>query len=337
MNKQKHILYLDDEINCLQGVGRSLRHRSNDFNLSLVSDPIEAFSVLKNCQVDVVVSDMRMPEMSGIEFLQVVSHKYPEIPRIILSGAADLPSAISAINEIQVFRFLTKPCDGKTISIAIDEALQQNLKTKELSKRDSERIVNLKSALDCVSLGFIIVDESGTVLFANQKASEFMRLHNGLLLTPKGQCRASTSAQTRKFMHGIKQICSEEIKVTPRLVLNGISSEKRDFTVFGIRLPHETMPDHRRSLAGLFISDLGDEQSFHHEIIAELFGLTASEAKIACDLVAGKSLESAAKNANVTLSTARTYLKRIFSKTGTSKQTQLTSLIIRSNLGISIA
>jgi CheY-like chemotaxis protein len=74
---------------------------------------------------DVVVSDMRMPGMSGAEFLSALRELHPEVPRLLLSGQSDLDAAIAAINDAKVFRFLTKPCTVDQLVEAVDDALEQ--------------------------------------------------------------------------------------------------------------------------------------------------------------------------------------------------------------------
>lgn len=73
---------------------------------------------------DVVVSDMRMPEMTGAQFLAQMYAEHPEIPRLLLSGQSDLESTISAINDAKILRFLTKPCAPELLIETIDECLE---------------------------------------------------------------------------------------------------------------------------------------------------------------------------------------------------------------------
>jgi DNA-binding NtrC family response regulator len=85
----------------------------------------EAFDLLKREPVDVVISDEKMPGMSGSKFLSIVREKYPQTIRIILTGHASLELAIRAINEGEIYRFFTKPCNIVDLSVTIRQALQQ--------------------------------------------------------------------------------------------------------------------------------------------------------------------------------------------------------------------
>ena len=98
----------------------------------------DALDILAHEQIDVLISDERMPGMSGSEFLAFARHKYPETIRMILTGHASLEGAIRAINEGEIYRFFTKPCNVFDLAITIRQALQQ----KDLM-RESRRLLKM--------------------------------------------------------------------------------------------------------------------------------------------------------------------------------------------------
>ena len=91
----------------------------------------EALKILSQEPIDVVISDEVMPAMTGTQFLAVVRKDYPDTIRIILTGHASLESAMHAINEGEIYRFLTKPCNLVDLSVTIRQALQQKHLKKE--------------------------------------------------------------------------------------------------------------------------------------------------------------------------------------------------------------
>jgi response regulator RpfG family c-di-GMP phosphodiesterase len=101
------ILLVDDEVAILDGLRRQLRKR---FTVHTANSGAEALEFLKSESVAVVVSDMRMPQMNGATLLAQVRAFYPNVVRILLTGQADTQAAIMAVNEGQIYRFLTKPC-----------------------------------------------------------------------------------------------------------------------------------------------------------------------------------------------------------------------------------
>lgn len=117
------VLFVDDEPNVLDSIRRQLR-KSVDIHTASGGD--EALRALKELgPVALVISDMRMPGMTGAELLAQVRDLYPDTVRMILSGQADLESTISAVNDGHIFRFLTKPCGEEALRSAVAAGLGQ--------------------------------------------------------------------------------------------------------------------------------------------------------------------------------------------------------------------
>src|SRR5579862_342517 len=124
MNDLRHrILCVDDELRVLQAVSRHLRDR---FEVLTAMSGAEGVDVVKRERdLAVVIADMRMPEMDGATFLRHTRVLQPTAVRMLLTGQADIAAAIKAINEGQVFRFLTKPCPPEQLLSVVDEAIRQ--------------------------------------------------------------------------------------------------------------------------------------------------------------------------------------------------------------------
>ncbi len=117
------ILFVDDESNVLEGIQRQLR---KTFTIETALGPKQGIeSVEQHGPYAVVVSDMRMPDISGVEFLSRVQKSSPDSVRMMLTGNADLQTAIDAVNDGQIFRFLTKPCPPDSLTKALQSGLQQ--------------------------------------------------------------------------------------------------------------------------------------------------------------------------------------------------------------------
>jgi len=119
-DQQPTLLLLDDETNILKALARVLRR--DGFRILSTTSIKEAFSLLATNDVQVIVSDQRMPEMSGTEFLSRVKAIHPNTVRIVLSGYTDLKSVTDAINEGAIYKFLTKPWDDQQIREQIRQA-----------------------------------------------------------------------------------------------------------------------------------------------------------------------------------------------------------------------
>ena len=116
------LLLVDDEPNILASLSRLLRREG--FQILTATSPTEAFELLAKHTVQVILSDQRMPDMSGTEFFSRVRQLYPDTIRIVLTGYTDLESVTGAINRGAIYKFLTKPWDDDQLREQIREAFR---------------------------------------------------------------------------------------------------------------------------------------------------------------------------------------------------------------------
>jgi response regulator RpfG family c-di-GMP phosphodiesterase len=129
--KRPRVLCVDDESYVLEGLCDTLRR---GFDVRVAADGAEGLVILRSDpdSFAVVISDMRMPGMAGSEFLREARHVAPDVVGMLLTGYADVDSAIRAVNEVQLFRFLTKPCESaELINACAAAAAQHQLKVAE--------------------------------------------------------------------------------------------------------------------------------------------------------------------------------------------------------------
>ncbi len=117
------LLLVDDEPNILSALQRALRR--DGYRILACDDPFKGLDLMAAEKVDVILSDQRMPGMSGVEFLRRVKDLRPETMRIVLSGYTDLQFITDAINEGAIYKFLTKPWDDEQLRTQIREAFQR--------------------------------------------------------------------------------------------------------------------------------------------------------------------------------------------------------------------
>jgi len=113
-----NILFVDDEINILQGLKRMLYPFRNEWEMSFASSGDEALQMLEQTKFDVVVSDMCMPKIDGLQLLSKVKELYPSVVRIILSGYTEKDSMLNLPNVAH--QFLSKPCDAAILKDSIE-------------------------------------------------------------------------------------------------------------------------------------------------------------------------------------------------------------------------
>ncbi|MDQ1813449.1 response regulator [Massilia sp. CCM 9210] len=107
----RRILLVDDEINVLNALVRAMRQHLDieDLHIETFTDPFDALTRCAECTFDLVISDFRMPQMTGVEFLHAIKEVAPDTVRMILSASTEFETVTSAINDAQVFRFIPKP------------------------------------------------------------------------------------------------------------------------------------------------------------------------------------------------------------------------------------
>lgn len=160
------VLIVDDQA-AIRGVLQTALTREGYRVLSAPSAEA-ALKVLESEAVDVVISDEKMPGMSGTQFLAIVRQRYPDTIRIILTGYASLDTAIRAINEGEIYRFFTKPCNIVDLGVTLRQGLQQrdlrreNLRLQRLVNRQASTL----DALERQSPGITTVkrDADGNVI-----------------------------------------------------------------------------------------------------------------------------------------------------------------------------
>jgi response regulator RpfG family c-di-GMP phosphodiesterase len=206
---QRTLLCIDDEPNILNALKRLLR--KEDFRLLTTGSGREGLEILDEEEVQVVVSDQRMPEMNGTEFLKEVKSRHPDIIRIILTGYTDIDTVTDAINEGHIYKFFLKPWNDQNLKLEIRQALeqydlikanrelhsrvlQQNEELKKINENLEQTILERTQSLefqnralqishailDDLPLPILGVSSEMMVVMANKAVQEYMTQENRL-------------------------------------------------------------------------------------------------------------------------------------------------------------
>src|SRR4030043_1230638 len=133
------ILYVDDEEDNLTVFNSAFRR---DYEVHLAKSGQEGLKIMKKHPIQLIITDQRMPEMTGIQFLEKVIPKYPNCIRMILTGFSDIEAIIQAINTGRVYRYITKPWNKNELKLNIDKGLE----TFKLKEQNRKLIEDLKEA-----------------------------------------------------------------------------------------------------------------------------------------------------------------------------------------------
>ncbi|TVR99648.1 MAG: EAL domain-containing protein [Rhodospirillales bacterium] len=162
------VLVVDDEPHALAGFRRGLRQHFDVVTATSGQDGLDLLD--RQGPFSVVVSDMQMPGMDGIQFLNQVRQRAPDIVRVMLTGQGDLQTAVAAVNHGQVFRFLTKPCTPPILVAAITEAEEEYRRHAvvrgELARLQAERR-HISSVIETIADAVLRLDGQGCIVSGN--------------------------------------------------------------------------------------------------------------------------------------------------------------------------
>lgn len=150
--KKYTVLFVDDEPNILRALKRALFKMN--MTMLLADSGKKALELLEGNTVHVVVSDMKMPSMSGAELLEQVAQLYPDTFRIVLTGFADIDSTIKAVNQGKIHRYLQKPWDNQELMNTLEEGLErvklkdENARLQKLTRLQNKKLKDINSNLE---------------------------------------------------------------------------------------------------------------------------------------------------------------------------------------------
>ncbi|MBN1414730.1 MAG: hybrid sensor histidine kinase/response regulator [Bacteroidales bacterium] len=150
MSKKYSILYVDDEISNLHIFKNTFRR---NYNIYTAETAQEGLRILDQEKIDLILTDQRMPEISGVEFLKSVMVKYPQPYRILITAYTDFEALKDAVNEAKIFQYIQKPWEEKEIQHVIDSALdmyrlkQKNIELTEKLKESNEELIRINQEL----------------------------------------------------------------------------------------------------------------------------------------------------------------------------------------------
>ncbi len=134
-DKKIDILYVDDEENNLISFKAAFRLK---YNIMIAVSADAAMKILETKQVEIIITDQRMPNMTGIEFLEKVIEKYPDPIRILLTGYADMNAVIDAVNKGKIYHYLSKPWSEKELEETIEKAYEVFKANREIQEMNSK-------------------------------------------------------------------------------------------------------------------------------------------------------------------------------------------------------
>ena len=178
--KDFSVLLVDDEPENIHVFRNILK---KDYNVHTATSGAEGLEILKSNPVDLIITDQRMPGMTGIEFLEHVIKDYPQCVRMVLTGYADVDAIIDAINKVKVYMFLMKPVEPQYLKMTIQRALE----ARKLEKANEELLDNLKVKNKELEQSLKLLKETQNQLVRSEKLAVIGQLAGGIVHEIKNQ------------------------------------------------------------------------------------------------------------------------------------------------------
>ncbi len=328
------LAFVDDDPRVLSGLTWAMRKMADQWEMHFFESGKDALEISKERPFDVMVTDLRMPEMTGLQLVRAVNDLYPQTQCMVLTASDDIEDAMGAINDVSVFRFYVKPRPANDLIQGVKDALAYaSWNTGGEDAKNIEKLSDLGFAtLDTAPVPTIMLTRDCKVVFMNKLGSNLLANKNVLILGSDQVCRGLFANATMQLHDAVKALSDDEFEehtetllVLPRY--EGVE-DTRPLVISLYKL--STGEGNDEKLVAMFLANPSENGKVPDKMLQQLFDLTGSEAKLVGHLVDGASLADTADSMGLTVNTARTYLKRIFSKTCTSRQAELVRVVLTS-------
>ncbi len=179
MNEHRiKVLFVDDEEGNLKSFKSTFRR---DMDVLLANSGAEALELLDREQVHVIISDQRMPGMTGSEFLSIARERHPRTMRMLLTGYADLEAVVAAVNQGGIYAYATKPWDENDLRLRIQQAFEIH----HLREDKDKLLHQYRQVFDASGDPIVLVDHKGAILEANAACQKLMGLDRAALLSTR--------------------------------------------------------------------------------------------------------------------------------------------------------
>jgi FixJ family two-component response regulator len=314
----------DPEVRCL--LEREIGDRGH--TVVAVADAQQAMGALQEQRYAVVVTDLRLPGTDGVELTRWIKERAHAAEVIIITGYGSLDSATAAL-RLGVVDFLTKPFGDITrVAEAVDRALErynERRGTEQLLRELLAQHGSLLELLDRLPQAIVLCDASCRALLLNHSARSLATVRD-LIIDAQGRLCAGTAEETNRLRQLVAEATSDHAGEGrgATLLLERGESPTLSATIVSLR----STDAHGLAVAAVFFGDPRRRATTTEQMLANLHGLTPAQARLASLLMSGHSIDEAARELQITASTARTHLKRVFAKTRTSRQGELVSLLL---------
>ena len=332
------ILCVEDERHLRQDIVDELTIAG--YGVLSAADGREALTLLNAQRPDLILCDVSMPRLDGYGFLETMRHTRPDladVPIVFLTALGGRDHIING-RRAGADDYLVKPVDFDLMLATIESRLGQieriNQKTEQdvailrdaLAASPAGKSAGMERILDMLAFGVVLVSRS-RVVFANRAARAIHEASGELVIGDT--VRAASPQLAGELATIIEAACTAAGEGQDHLAsLSVPSSGERDLLLTVCALPHPHDLEAGTPQAAIFISDPSRRPKVSGTILSELFGLTPTEADVACALANGRRTSEIAADLSISSTTVAFHLGNVFEKTRTHRQADLIALIL---------
>ncbi|MGC9457582.1 MAG: response regulator [Halothiobacillaceae bacterium] len=339
------ILCADDQEELRRDIAEELKEAG--YRALEAVDGQEVIEQLAAARPDLILCDINMPRLNGYQVLARLREQYPDLadtPFVFLTALSDAREVVDG-KRLGADDYLVKPVDFDLLLATIDSRLRQVRRMRrkadgELSelRRHQRRVEQILGsatrALDLLSVGVILLDACEQVLFANTKARQLSEAGDGIRLVAD---RLQAMLQTEQAMlrDVFKRLRRQQAEDEHRVECLRLSRDagQRELLLLACALDACQL-DATAPCRAVLISDPEQRLQVPDSLLARLFGLTPTEARIAAALAQGLRSEEIAREMGVSTTTVAFHLRNLFQKTDTNRQADLIAVLLSAALSL---
>jgi len=314
------ILVVDDDTEILNLLKTPLTREG--YHVFTAMDGNQALAHLKKHRIDLILSDVDMPEMNGYELVRKVKEdpKTAQIPFLFFSALDELDDRLKGL-ELGANDYITKPFNRKEVCLRVRNVLDQQ------GMREERHAGMMVAALDLIQLGIVLIGDGHEISLLNRTAREILEKKDGLQLR-NNKLSGLDPSETRRIEQMLTAAESLVRDIDPTMI-NPIRlirpSLLRDYALIALPLD---VGDGGARVVSIIIHDPETTNVPSPELLSSAYQFTKAEARVASLLIQGKGVNEIAEELEVSRNTVCSHLKKLYMKTDTQRQNDFTRLLL---------
>ena len=313
-------LIVDDDRDLMDLVALTFRVSRPEWEVVTECDPVRSLERFAASGAQAVISALRRPHLDGLSLIEQMKRLDDEASYMLVTGDADLSSALAGINDLGIDRYLLKPMPAEEYVQAVEQAMETRAGRSRL-----EASTCVFQMLELLGFGGVELDAAGRVVAISSLAQRIIADSDCLYQCPNGTLRPYGRREASRFSALYAQPSHGPDRQMGRSLLLSGTGREEPLAIYAFPMPG-TGAAERRTL--LVLVDPSRRTRLSIGQIAEMWSLSLAEARLVREVVKGQDIRDAALECGVSIDTARSYMKSVHRKMGVSRQGELVGRVL---------